>query len=310
VIAFHDRVREHLVARLDEALRLHREAIGLLPDGHPKCADVLANLAFAFEQCAAITGDRTPCEDAVKIRHEAVAFLSPEHFLHVGSLKKLGFAVLELGQATKDMVIIDEAIALHHQTIEHCSAEHPERPTSLASVVVVFWGHAARTNEATDKAERLPRAAGRRCGAGRAVRHAFANVLWRPYRTPSSARALDEAVAMHKAAPRRRRRSMRPVHACEGHRGDGQEAQAPRHDRLAPAPDMGVTAGCIGRCERQAGATLIGAAGIAAGDAMPDRGQYDIRWRRRTAVMFGFGLSRQRCCCLTLSRCEVTDWRW
>ncbi|KAF8968449.1 hypothetical protein BDZ97DRAFT_2072848 [Flammula alnicola] len=119
---------------LDEAISLHREALGLRPAPRPDRSMSLNNLAYALQTRFEQSGTSNDLDEAILLHREALALLPAPHPNRSQSLNNLANALrshFEQQGAPNDL---DEAISLHREALALRPAPHPDRSTSLNSL--------------------------------------------------------------------------------------------------------------------------------------------------------------------------------
>ncbi|KAN0100614.1 CHAT domain containing protein [Tylopilus felleus] len=121
---------------LDEAIVLDREALGLLPKGHPHRSQFLNNLAVDLSTQYNQRGAVQDLDEAIVLGREALGLRPEGHPARSSSLNNL---VVDLSTRYKQlgaMQDLGEAIVLDREALDLRPEGHPDRPQSLHNLAV------------------------------------------------------------------------------------------------------------------------------------------------------------------------------
>ncbi|SCG42396.1 CHAT domain-containing protein [Micromonospora echinaurantiaca] len=104
-----------------------REAVRLLPAGHPERPDVLNNLGELWREIADRTGAADRLEPAAAVLREAVATARPDSPKLPAYLSNLGLVLQALFARTQDLATLTEAVEVLRRALASTPAEHPDR---------------------------------------------------------------------------------------------------------------------------------------------------------------------------------------
>ncbi|MEV4540939.1 CHAT domain-containing protein [Micromonospora echinaurantiaca] len=110
-----------------------REAVRLLPAGHPERPDVLNNLGELWREIADRTGAADRLEPAAAVLREAVATARPDSPKLPVYLSNLGAVLHALFARTQDLATLTEAVEVLRRVLASTPAEHPDRVLVLTN---------------------------------------------------------------------------------------------------------------------------------------------------------------------------------
>ncbi|KAJ7783932.1 CHAT domain-containing protein [Mycena maculata] len=191
---------------LDEAIHLHREALGLFPSRDPNRGRSLNNLASALQTRFEQRGDAQDFDEAIHIHREALALCPSPHPNHGSSLSNLASAVQTRFEQWGDAQDLDEAIQLDQQALTLCPSPHPNRGNcliSLASAVHTRFqqqGDAQDINEAIQLyREALTLRPSPHPNRGSSLNN-LANAVQTRFQQQGDAQDIDEAIQLYQEA--------------------------------------------------------------------------------------------------------------
>jgi tetratricopeptide (TPR) repeat protein len=193
--------RTGVLADVDEAIRLARQAVADTPADDPDRADRMDALRRALLDRFRRTGAMSALDAAVEWGRQVVVAIPADHPDRAGKLTNLGITLRTHFERTGSLVDLDEAIRVCREAVAATVADdpgYPERASSLGRALVDRFG---RTGSMTDLDEAIQVArravtatsgdggtrAGRLTTLGTALRNRFERT-----RTPAD---LDEAIA-------------------------------------------------------------------------------------------------------------------
>lgn len=116
---------------VQEAIRLHREALALCPPGHRDRSMTLHNLGYTSIVCFRDTGDVSHLEDAAKMHVEGLELRGEGHPERPRSLLSLGTVLLHRYYQLGDTRDLNEGIRMYQESVPLCSPGHIHRALAL-----------------------------------------------------------------------------------------------------------------------------------------------------------------------------------
>ncbi|MFJ4470813.1 CHAT domain-containing protein [Streptomyces sp. NPDC089424] len=132
--ARHQRAPEANRADLDEALRLLRQALALMPPGHPDLAVALDDLGLVLTAAYRRSGDPQELNEAVRAHRESVAVTAEGHGMLGVRLLNLGGVLGLRHQLTEDGEDLREARECRHRAAALPGLGHAHRAALLSSM--------------------------------------------------------------------------------------------------------------------------------------------------------------------------------
>ena len=123
---------------LDEAISLHREALGLRAAPHPDRSRSLNNLAICAFTRFGQSGQREDLDEAISLHREALGLLPAPHPDRSSSLNNLAIVLSTRFGQSGQREDLDEAISLHREALGLRAAPHPDRSDSLNNLAIVL----------------------------------------------------------------------------------------------------------------------------------------------------------------------------
>lgn len=152
---------EHTTARgivdesLNDSIRLHRQAVKLLPSQHPYRAVYITRLAIALR--ARYTRAVTPrdLEECIVLHHRALSMFPEGHPDRAQSLLNLANAHWTRFEHTDDLTDLDQAIKYDREALELRPPGHPNRAAALLSLATELGARYRRTQQSHDVDEAM-----------------------------------------------------------------------------------------------------------------------------------------------------------
>jgi tetratricopeptide (TPR) repeat protein len=111
-----------------------REALALLPPGHPDCALSCGNLAVSLHTRYKQGGDPGLLNEAIELEREALALRPPGHPDRAYSCANLGASLRTRYEQCDDPGLLDEAIEFERKALALRPPGHPDRALSCANL--------------------------------------------------------------------------------------------------------------------------------------------------------------------------------
>ncbi|KAJ7215907.1 CHAT domain-containing protein [Mycena pura] len=146
---------------INEAIDLHREALGLHTPSHLDRGVSLHKLGFALLTRFEEQEDMRDIDEAIDLYREALSLHSPPHPDRGSSLNDLATAILSRYKQQGDERDINEAIELNREALALCEALDPDREdflNSLANAVRTRFEHQGDTRDIGEAIELLQEA--------------------------------------------------------------------------------------------------------------------------------------------------------
>ncbi|KAI6135999.1 hypothetical protein F5141DRAFT_4069 [Pisolithus sp. B1] len=205
--ALHDRFQKvAVVADLEEAITLAREALELRPSGHPDRSISLNNLACVLKDRSQKQATMPDLEEAIKLFREALELRPSGHPDRPSSLRHLSVCLSNRYDVMRITTDLEESVSLGRAALELCPPGHSDRGTSLNNLAYCLMGrfqkHAAIQD--LEEAIELYREALELRSSGHIDRsssfHNLAFCLSMRYDDKRVAADLEEAVTLGRAA--------------------------------------------------------------------------------------------------------------
>jgi CHAT domain-containing protein/tetratricopeptide (TPR) repeat protein len=123
-------------AHLDSAIKLLREALALIPDGHAQQAMLLSNLGGLLDSRFEYTGDKASLEEALGIHRRAVELTRPDHSNRGPHVSNLGIALLHKARISESDADVNHAVAVLDEALTAIGPDHPGRALTLYALGV------------------------------------------------------------------------------------------------------------------------------------------------------------------------------
>lgn len=118
-------------AHLDSAIKLLREALALIPDGHVQQAMLLSNLGGLLDSRFEHTGDKASLEEALGTHRRAVELTPPDHSNRGQHVSNLGIALLHKARISENEADVNQAVAVLDEALTAIGLDHPGRALTL-----------------------------------------------------------------------------------------------------------------------------------------------------------------------------------
>ncbi|KAG2080877.1 hypothetical protein BD769DRAFT_1647566 [Suillus cothurnatus] len=198
--------QQGILSDLDEAVELHRVALGLHPPDDPNRSWWLNDLATSLRERFKQQGVLSDLDEAIELQRAAQAFCPPDHPLHSILITNIGLTLWDRYQQRGILSDLDEAIELHRAGLILRPPGHSYRSSSLShlatSLVDRFEQRGALSD--LDEAIELHRAALVLRGPGHKDRSSSLNnlaiSLRDRFKQQGTQSDLDESIELHRAA--------------------------------------------------------------------------------------------------------------
>ncbi|KAJ7833387.1 tetratricopeptide repeat-containing protein [Mycena leptocephala] len=191
---------------IEDAIELHREALGLRAPHHPDRGTSLNNLANAVQTRFEQHGNLKDVDEAIELHKEALAVFAPPHPNRSTSLNNLATALRTRFEQLGDSEDMDEAIELHREALTLGAPPHPHRSHFLNNLATAVHTRFMQRGDSKDidEAIELHREALHLRVAPHPNRGASLNNLANAVRTRFEQHGdpndIDEAVQLHREA--------------------------------------------------------------------------------------------------------------
>jgi tetratricopeptide (TPR) repeat protein len=128
---------------LDLAIKLHREALALLPEAEQ--ADVCSQLATCLRHRFELSGDERVFDEVILFRRRAVALMPKESRLLPYVLQDLAHALHQRFARTQDDILLEDVIKFHRAALTAFGTDDILRAESCANLGVALRSKYSRT---------------------------------------------------------------------------------------------------------------------------------------------------------------------
>ncbi|KAH6886945.1 CHAT domain-containing protein [Thelonectria olida] len=135
------------IGDLEESIRIQREVIATMPQGHPDRQGALTNLGGSLNDKYSIMGTVVDLEEAIEVTREAVESTPKDHPDRAGRLSNLAFQLGARYTASGKMSHLDEAIRFAQESVDATPQGHSRRLARLNNLADMIRLRSVRTGE-------------------------------------------------------------------------------------------------------------------------------------------------------------------
>ncbi len=141
--------------RLDEAIRLGREAVAVTSTDNAERALFMSRLGGSLRLRHDLTGDRSDLDEAIGLGRDAVAATPAGRPGRALFLSNLGIAYYARFERSREVADLDEAIRLGREAVAATPAHRRQRVERLSNLAVALLEHAEQTGNAPNLDEAI-----------------------------------------------------------------------------------------------------------------------------------------------------------